>query len=334
MLDLDRLERIKFSPVPRFQQFVAAVGLMPQYKLYPGLKIRIEGFENVPTDEPVYLAMNHTDRYNYFPFLYEMWLSHSEHAAVWVKGKYYENYFVGKFMEWSNLIPTPSKGYIITSDFHHTLGRAPTDAEYKAIRTRLDTYREDGDILPLTSDEVPETILATPRNVLGGDFDPSQKHYAEFLRDLFRRMMIQFVDLNRRAFETGINVLVFPQGTRSVRLSKGHIGLAQMALHLQRTVVPIGCNGSDRVHPGDSPFIRKGEIVYRVGQPIRPEDMQRFMPDEPFVPFTTHADTRYREQFEGYIDVVMRAINELVDPEYQFAENLESDGVQGMRRFV
>lgn len=334
MLDLDRLDRIRFSRVPRFQQMVAAVGLMPQYKIYPRLKVRIEGYERIPTDEPAYLAMNHTDRYNYFPFLYQLWLEHHEHAAVWVKGKYYNNPFVGKFMEWSNLIPTPSKGYIVTNDFVTTLGRPPSDAEYQAMRSRLDTYSSDGSMEPLGAGEVPEEILRTARNVLGATFDPADTDYLSFIRDLFRTMMMRFVALNQRAFDTGLHTLVFPQGTRSIRLSKGHIGLAQMALHLNKTIIPIGCNGSDLVHPGDSPFINAGEVVYRIGEPIRPDDVKQFMPPKPFVPFTTKADLEYREQFEGLIEVVMNAINDLVDPPYKFADDLESDGVKGAERFI
>jgi hypothetical protein len=335
MLDLDRLDRISFSTVPRFQQFLAMVGLMPQYKIYPRLKIHIEGFDKIAArDEPVYFAMNHTDRYNYFPFQTQLWREYNQFTAVWVKGKYYEKYLIGKIMEWANLIPTPSKGYIITNDFHSTLGRAPENSEYKAIRSRLDAHDSSESMPPLTVDDVPQEILTIERDILGGHFDPADTSYVEFLRSLFRTMMMKFVDLNERAFDTGLNVLVFPQGTRSIRLSRGHIGLAEMAIHLNRTIVPVGCSGSDIVHPGDSPLIKGGEVVYRVGDPIRPEDLQEFVPDEPFVPFTAEADYKHREQFQGYIDFVMERINELVDPPYKFAEDLESDGVKGANRFV
>ena len=37
---------------------------------------------------------------------------------------------------------------------------------------------------------------------------------------------------------------------------KAIAGLAQIAMHLGRTVVPIGCSGSDRVYPGSSPIAR------------------------------------------------------------------------------
>lgn len=334
MLDLDRMDRIRFSPIPRFQQFVATMGLTPQYRFYPGLNIRFEGYEeHMPTDEPVYIAMNHTDRYNYFPFQYRLYKDFDRYTAVWVKGKYYEHPVIGKFMELSNLIPTPSKGYIITSDFQSTLNRPPHNHEYTAIRSRLDSFDEE-DLQPLPTGTIPSKITDQPRNILGTNFDPSTSDYLEFVRQLFKTMMMRFVDLNTRAFDTGLNILVFPQGTRSIRLSRGHIGLAQMALHQNRKIVPVGCNGSDLVHPGNSPLIKRGTITYRVGKPITIDDMEPFRPERPFVPFTTEASHRYQAQFQGLIDMVMQRVNGLLDERYRFSQDLQSDGVQGSNRFV
>ena len=86
---------------------------MLNYGLIPGVKIDFEDFEEVPP-EPVIFAMNHTDRYNYFPFQYTLWRIANRFTATWVKGKYYESRFVGGFMESMNQLPTVSRGYIIT----------------------------------------------------------------------------------------------------------------------------------------------------------------------------------------------------------------------------
>jgi hypothetical protein len=33
--------------------------------------------------------MNHTDRYNYWPFQYQLWKWQYPYTTVWAKGKYY-----------------------------------------------------------------------------------------------------------------------------------------------------------------------------------------------------------------------------------------------------
>src|SRR5262245_38265208 len=113
MLNLSRLDRIRLSPTPRFQRAVAWLFLAPNYELWPGVTIDFENIERVP-DEPVVFAMNHTDRFNYWPFQYAWWRRRGRYTATWVKGKYYETALVGAFMEMTNNIPTVSRGYLIT----------------------------------------------------------------------------------------------------------------------------------------------------------------------------------------------------------------------------
>jgi 1-acyl-sn-glycerol-3-phosphate acyltransferase len=97
-------------------------------------------------------------------------------------------------------------------------------------------------------------------------------------------------------------------------------------------VVPVGCSGSDRVYPGGLPVARPGHIVYRFGDPIRPADAAWV--DEPFEPFTAEAETRHQAPFQRYVDDVMQRIDGLVDPEYRFGADQESEGVSGSNRFV
>src|SRR5690606_29201 len=85
MLDLARLERIRLTPSPRFQRVVAYALLRPNYELPPRVDIVFEGQEKVP-NEPVIFAMNHTDRYNYWPFQYSLWRRTGRFTATWVKG--------------------------------------------------------------------------------------------------------------------------------------------------------------------------------------------------------------------------------------------------------
>ncbi|MCB9635452.1 MAG: hypothetical protein H6721_25310, partial [Sandaracinus sp.] len=139
MLDIPRLDRIRLEARPRWQRAVARGVLFPNYELVPARKVEIvfEGYEKVPKESVVF-AMNHTDRFNYWPFQYQLWRDHRRFTATWVKGKYYENPIVGKFMEMTNNLPTVSRGYIITKDLLGNLGRRPTEDEYTTLRKHVD----------------------------------------------------------------------------------------------------------------------------------------------------------------------------------------------------
>lgn len=325
MLDLSRLMRIRLTSRPRVQRILAYLMLQPNYELPPRVRIDLEGIENLP-DEPVIFAMNHTDRYNYWPFQYTLWRKKDRFTATWVKGKYYQNSFVGKFMELTNNIPTVSRGYLISRDFIDTIGRPPSDEEYAAIRKIVEQGGED-------HQGIPPQIFSQKRDILGRAFDPSKESYSDCINTLFRAMMARFVELNAEAFDKGLDVLVFPEGTRSLRLSKGHIGLAQIALAMDRPIVPVGCNGSDQAYPGSSPLAKPGHIVYRVGEPITREMLAEFRPEETFAPFTPEAESAHRERFQGLVDLVMDRINLLLDERHQRDEG-DNGGKRGASRFV
>ena len=332
MLDVDTLQRIRLTARPRVQRFIAWTLLFPNYSLPPRVRIELEGAEQLP-DEPVVFAMNHTDRYNYWPFQYALYRQRRRFTATWVKGKYYENLGLAKFMEWTNNIPTVSRGYLISKDFLQTLGRAPKEEEYSTLRRWVDAAAIDpGATADLSA--IPETVLKEPRNPLGRPFDPQGEDYAAYINGLFRIMMKRFVELNAEAFDKGLDLLIFPQGTRSIRLPKGHIGLAQIVMRYRRTVVPIGCNGCDHIYPGGSPLAKGGTVVYRFGAPIPYDEMKEFHPSEPYEPFTPEAESKHQRAFQGLTDVVMDRINDLLDEPYQRGEGEASDGVEGANRFV
>lgn len=328
MLDLDRLGRIQLSGSPRFQRFVARSVLIPNYGLR-GVTVEFEHADRVPT-EPVIFAMNHTDRYNYWPFQLDWWRRHGRYTATWVKGKYYESAAVGAFMEMTNNIPTVSRGYLITKDFLQVMGRRPTDAEYEAMRAWVNAAargeaHEPGDL--------PAPMRKGPRDILGRRWWPQRESWAEAIDHLFRAMMRRFVELNDEAAELGLDLLIFPQGTRSKRLSRGRVGLSQIAMHLERAVVPVGCNGSDRIYPGSSPFAKGGRVVYRFGEPIAP-GTGAWTGRGTFEPFTAEAERAHRDTFQAYVDEVMARIDGLLDEEYRFGDSLDAQGVAGSNRFV
>jgi len=325
MLDLERLRRIKLTRYPRGQRVLAYSVVIPNYRLR-GITTTVEGIENVP-DEPVIYAMNHTDRFNYFPFMTWLFRNTGRFCATWVKGKYYESRWVGAFMEATNNIPTPSRGYIITKDFSLVTGRAPDTGEYEAMRDLCLGVSSDTGALP-------SEILEQPRSMLGRDFRPDRESYPAAVNALLDEMMHLFVDLNRQAFDIGLDVQVFPQGTRSIRLSRGHTGVAEIALKYRKPVVPIGCNGTDEMYPGNSMFARPGHALYRVGAPIHYDDLAAFHVDGDFAPFSAEATRRYGDRFQGAVDLIMSRINDLVDDKYKFADTGESDGVSGADRFI
>lgn len=334
MLDLPRLKRIHLMKRPIGQVIFGHAVLTPNYNFLPGVDIQLEGLEHVP-DEPVIYAMNHTDRFNYFPFMYKMWKIKERYMTVWVKGKYYEQPLVAAFMELTSNLPTVSRGYIITKDFALTMGRRPTESEYDTLRKLVDREVDpEEDASKVDTSGIPTKLFETKRNILGVDFDPAESSYAVGINRVFDAMMREFVRLNDRSFKLGLDLLVFPQGTRSIRLPKGRIGMMEIALRYKKTIVPVGCNGCDLVYTGSLPIAKAGTIVYRIGKPIPYEELSDFHIDEPYAPFTPAAEHSHRAKFQGAVDLVMNRINDLLDPQYQFSDDLESTGVSGTARFM
>lgn len=326
MLDLERLRSIELHAAPRGHKVVGTLLLGPNYNFPPRTRISVEGRQHLP-EEPVVLAMNHTDRYNYWPLQYWLWRHEKRFTATWVKGKYYENKWVGRFMEMTNNIPAPSKGYVMTRDFVNTIGRSPTSEEYAGLRDLAAGTAVDEGVLP-------EAIVATSRDMLGRPYKVGSESYSECLGALLAEMNEVFLELNETAFAKGLHLLIFPQGTRSIRLSKGHIGLVQAALRFKRGILPIGCNGSDKVYPGGSPWAKRGNIVYRVGELMEYASFSEHHLPDGINPFDPDLAPEHRELMQALVDKVMVRINGLLDPEYQFGEDDGSDGVQGAKRFV
>ncbi len=326
MLDLARLERLKLVRRPFSQRFLGWF-LGVNYSRLPGIELALENQDRIP-DGPVIFAMNHTDRYNYWPLQYVLWQRLDRFTTTWVKGKYYEGRFMARFMESMLQLPTVSRGYLITRDFLSVMKRTPTDQEYALLREVVDA-RAVGVFAELpTPPDVPEMLFRKARNPIGVAYVPGEADYADYICALFQAMMGEFIRLNEYAMSIGLDLLIFPQGTRSKRLLPGRIGISQIALHLKVPIVPVGCNGSDGVYPGPSPFAGRGKIVYRVGEPIPYEELSAFHIDEPFVPFSAKAEADHAEKFHGLADTVIDRIEPLLDPEYRRAE-LESGAIEG-----
>jgi 1-acyl-sn-glycerol-3-phosphate acyltransferase len=331
MLDLERLQHIVLTRRPKGQLLVGRFGLELDYRFPRKTEIVIENPERIPASGGAFLAMNHTDRYNYWPLQFQMWKLGLPFTATWVKGKYYESRFVGAFMDSTNNIPLPSRGYVITTEFRKVTGRPPKDDEYRLLRDLVDEKRSPSEILDASRGSAVAEFLA-PDGQLG-----SVERFLTSFDALFEAMLRRVIELNEMAIrELGLNVLVFPEGTRSLRLRKGLTGLAQITQYLGAAIVPIGCSGSDKVYPGNSPFAKGGRIVYRVGQPLAvdgPELGKERVPRD-VLPFTKAASAKYGDRYQAITDTVMSKISELIDPEYRaLAEDVPTKD-PGVNRFL
>ncbi len=316
MLDLNTLQSLRLQRRSRGQDVLGTL-LSPGYRR---IQFGFEGIENLP-EPPFILAMNHSDRYNNFPFMDWFRRERGLYFASWVKGKYYDNPLMRWFMMAMQQLPTVSKGYVITTDFRSVMGRKSTDAQYRVLKDWVDAQAavDVGEVIPAPEvDEPLRKVLDRPRNMLGRGFDPAAETYAQAVLRTFDAMMAQFVRLNEQAMEQGNPLLIFPQGTRSKRLIPARPGVAQIALHLKVPVVPVGCNGSDLVFPNNNPLGRGGPILYRIGTPISPEQLAAWHPG-PFVPFSNRASQSFGAQFLEISQHINGRVNELLDEPYQLA---------------
>ena len=274
--------------------------------------VQVEGLENLPMDRPVCLAMNHTDRYNSWPLQLYLLQHSNQFVVTWVKGKYYENPITRFFLLSTSNIPLASRGYVLSTQFKQSASRSPTSEEYRFIRDLLDEKLEISE----------ETLLqATPacRQFLS----PSPVQRLQNIEKSFDNLSLEVVRLNQEALSIGHHILVFPEGTRSVKLSKGHIGIAQMSQRLGIDIVPIGCNGSDKCYPGNNPLAQKGTITYRIGKPLHidGEELGSYRIKDNFIPFGRKAEQDYGQRFRKITDIVMERINVLLDKEYQYSND-------------
>lgn len=82
-------------------------------------------------------------------------------------------------------------------------------------------------------------------------------------------------EASQRMHETGLTIIMFPEGTRSAdqELQKFKKGSFVLAIQAQCPVVPVGIEGSGRIMPKGSFRVSPGTIRVRVGAPISTEGM-------------------------------------------------------------
>ena len=228
MLTLDMMKSIELTARPPGQMVTGWI-LRTNYRLpQTRTRVQIENFDRIP-DRPVFIAMNHTDRFNSWPLQVNLWKLRDEFTATWVKGKYYNDPKTRSFLIATNNIPTPSRGYLLTSDLAQTLNRKPESAMYTVFKDATEHAWSDERFLEVASKQGLRRdalhLLKTPRDILGMDFHPFKHGLIERHRELFRQMMDAFIALNFQAFDKGLRIVVFPEGTRSTHLGQGKPGL-------------------------------------------------------------------------------------------------------------
>jgi 1-acyl-sn-glycerol-3-phosphate acyltransferase len=305
MVDLEYMNNIKLAEIPHFQQFIGHLFLGPNYRLIANVDIQFENIERIPKDKNIIFAMNHTDRFNYWPFQYKLWaLKVYPYTTVWVKGKYYRNDILAKLLNWCNLIPVPSMGYLIEEFFAKKVGRRIERDEYRAIK---DVIEGNGD----------ENHSATQKGrELAAKID---ENFIEFISPYYQSIMERVAELSKIALlEKNLNIIIFPEGTRSTKLGEGRTGLAQLALNTGTTIVPVGCNNTDSIYPGSSPIAKSGNVIYRVGEPLSFDGkLKDFRINEEFKLFSAESRMKYKEKFDEVTRIVMENINNLVDERYR-----------------
>lgn len=305
MVDLEYLNNINLVKIPQVQRFLGTFMLGPNYNIFQNVDIVMENIENIPPGENVIFAMNHTDRFNYWPFQYKLWrLKRYNWTTVWVKGKYYRNKWLGKGLDLCNLIPVPSMGYLIEEFYTQKFSRRIDRQLYRRVRDAIDGKDAGTD--------AHAAAVAETRRLFGDDF-------IEFINDFYEKIMAKVAELTDFAlFTQGLSLIIFPEGTRGTQLGEGKTGIAQVALHTGKKVVPVGCNNSDIVYPDSLPFARTGRIVYRIGKPLSIADrLGPYRIDAPFQLLSRESQQQYKEQFEGATRIIMASINELLDPVYR-----------------
>lgn len=331
MLQITRMQRIRLARRPPGQRVLAQV-LRTMYSL-GGLRVRVIGLERLPQDRPVIVAMNHSDRYNYFPLQVRMHELGLRYLASWVKAKYYENDGLAWFMENTANIPLASRGWVVATEHRRVMGAPPSAAVYRELKDRADGVGEG----PLS----PEVqAFFDKAGVVGGAGSSPRAGpdtWPGHVEEVFGRYAAEAVRLTGAALSAGLHVQIFPEGTRRITLGRGRVGLAQIAQHFGVPVVPVGCSGSHHIFPGNSPFPRRGTITYRIGAPIELDDpaLVGARVEEPFAPLTAAAQRAHGPAFQAHVDHVMARIAELVDPEHLPGGSSagESEG-EGAERFV
>ncbi len=301
---LETLKEFHLPRVPYGQIFISRAFLGPTYRFPKKTNISIDGLERMNNEKSFLVAMNHTDRFNYAPFMYHLDQVGLPPLAPWVKGKYYQNPLLARLLVWCACTPVPARGFLLTLDWLARMKRRPNELEYRQLRRLGDRLMLDEPI----EAGVAEYLKEAPGGEAG--------HFGELFAEHFETLSGEFIRINVEALELGYRPLVFPQGTRSKRMTQGFSGIIQMALHLGVPILPVAVTGSEDIYPDDSPLAKGGHVHYTVGDFYDPTAHG----DSPqnFLPMTIRASRDHGERFDVLTAELMDCLNALLPSDYQF----------------
>jgi len=198
----------------------------------------------------------------------------------------------------------PSMGYLIEEFYRKRFNRKIDKSLYRTVKDVIDGRIEAAGPQERASLEAIQGM---------------GEHFLEFVRGYYETLMARVAELSITALcEKNLNLIIFPEGTRSIKLAEGRTGLAQLALRTEKRIVPVACNNSEEIYRGSLPIARSGRITYRVGEPLSVNDrLKPYRIAEPFLLFSRESQQRYRERFEGVTRIVMSSIEEMLDAKYR-----------------
>lgn len=298
------------------------VGLLGVGLHLPGRRVRfdVQGWEQLPAG-PCVMVANHT---HWIDWIALRWIAYWRGRTLcnWVKPRTYEEGYA-QFLDKTGNLPVVSRGYLLSADVRAVAGRAPTEAEYRALRNHLD----HGTALPDTP--LMRRLQSESRDVLGLRFCAADRSYRDFLEELFYQMMQATLAHTRTLCDLGNDLQIMPQGVTSQRLTLGRPGALQAALALDLPVVPIGVNGFPQAFGKGATFPQHGgTVTIRVGAPYRPTPLPEHRPFQPA------SERAHQRELQAGTAAMMDRIAALLDPEHGPADSEAEADVQGVARFV
>ncbi|HEU5058211.1 MAG TPA: hypothetical protein VFU21_16880 [Kofleriaceae bacterium] len=284
-------------------------------------RFRVEGLDALPR-RPVLFATNSTQKNDFMAFRWVMNRAGLPCVTV-TKAKNYHDPVMRFLLRRVGVVPLASKGYFLLLDFTQTIGRRPSDDEYRALRDHLDA----GAALP--AGDPYERLRSRRRALLDHPFDPAAESYRRFLQRVYARSLGESLRLSGEAARAGHHIQMYPEGTVAPRLGRGRPGAVQLAWALGLPIVPVGMSGCPEAFAGDSPFLRLagGDVTVRFGRTIAlPPDL---LPPG-FRPFEPADEAAHRDALAGFTEgTLMPALDELLEPRYRRpAEPVASKGTR------
>jgi len=299
---------------------------MTQLLLGPPRRVRVEleGLENLP-DGPVIFAANHTHTYDFLPLRIYLYLRRGLFGSTWIKARAWQNPVEKFYFSRTGNVPLGSKGYVLAADFKRHLGRRPSEAEYRVLRRHLDAGT------PLPDEPLYESLMNTPREILGRGFQPSTSTYRDAVLDCFFEMMQISLRIARESRDAGQYQHINPQGARSSRLTEGKTGVMHASRALNLAIVPTAICGMKESLPNEGLKSNGGTILIRFGTPYMPE-LDGLPAD--YRPFDPRTEGAVRPLFEAQTAALMTKIDALCTPAYRYQADFVSDATSGTARFL